>query len=448
MIKRKKIDVLILIEHRAREFESAVLLKYFLNKKGYDVIIESIKFHKESIVFKYKPEIVVVPWAYSNKEIDLFRNFKFLRKNDEILIVNMHHEQISNDGSDSFIIPKEDAKKVVHVSWGDNYSTKLLNAGSPKNSIIQSGNPRLDFYKGKLKNLSTSKKALSKHYNLDMSKKWILFIANSFHLLNENQIQINLNKGVDIREQIEASIKNRNDYLDYVKKYLEKHDDVLFIYRPHPSFAHLDRMAPEIIELSRNFKNFKCISENPIRDWIINSDITISFHSTSVIECAVSNTPFYLFRSHELSSEKDYNFFKNYDYVIKDYNDFYSAIRDPNKFSFTQFSESIKEYIDLKGDMFSSCIIADNIDEMYKRKNISFQDIKFQIGPFIRALSYMSIKKILYSVSKINFIKGKMIKTNDIRFFNLFYSGDDYFELTEIDELGKKIKELLGDECQ
>ena len=105
----KEIDVLILIEHKSRELESASLIKFFLEKKGFTVIIDSIKFHKESVVLKYKPKIAIVPWVYSNKELDLFRNFN--RFGPDTIIVNMHHEQISNDGSDAFIVPKDDAKK-------------------------------------------------------------------------------------------------------------------------------------------------------------------------------------------------------------------------------------------------------------------------------------------------------------------------------------------------
>ena len=52
MFKRIEVDVLILIEHVAREMETAVLMKNKFEELGYSVIIDSIKFHKESIIFK------------------------------------------------------------------------------------------------------------------------------------------------------------------------------------------------------------------------------------------------------------------------------------------------------------------------------------------------------------------------------------------------------------
>jgi surface carbohydrate biosynthesis protein len=443
MFNRKKVDVLILIEHRTRELESAVLLKYFLEKKGYCVIIDSIKFHKESVILKYKPSIAIVPWAYSNKEIDLFRCFNSLKNKKNTLILNMHHEQISNDGSDSFIIPKDDAKKTLHVSWGKNYTKKLLSAGCSENTIIQCGNPRLDFYKGNLKKISDGREKLSYKYNLDSRKKWVLFIANSFHLLSEKQININTAKGVDIKEQIDSSIKNRNDFLYYVDNYLSESDDVIFIYRPHPSFAHVDTKSPEIVELCNKHKNFKCIYENSIRDWIINSDIAISFHSTSIIECAVSETPFYLFRSHELSPDKDYRFFTNYEYVIKDYEGFCEAINTYKKFSYERFIESIKEYIHLNTNTYSTQIIADELNRIFNSIDNYYEGVDFKIKPYIKTVLYFLLKRVLYLSSKISFVKNMMLNSKDIRFFNLLYTGDDYFNEDDIQEIENKIRQLL-----
>lgn len=444
MSSKIETDVLILIEHKARELETAVLLKYFLEKNGLKVIIDSIKFHKESIVLKYKPEIAIVPWAYSNKEVDLFRNFN--RFGNNTIIVNMHHEQISNDGSDAFIVPREDAKKTMHVSWGNNYTQKLLDVNCKSDSIIQCGNPRLDFYKHSLRKLSKSKEELSKMYNLDNSKKWILFIANSFHLLSENQININLAKGVDIEEQISVSIDNRNAFLKYANEYLEENDDSIFIYRPHPSYAHLDKETPEITELCKINKNFRCISENSIRDWIINSDICMSFHSTSVIECAVANTPFYLFRITELSSEKDYRFFNNYKYKIEDRKGFINSIKAIDNFSFADFNVSIREYIDLNINTYASESIVDELVKILSLQNLNKESIQFKMGPYIKALSFSWLKKLLYSLCKISILKKIMLNTNDIRFFNLYYEGDDYLTKSDIKNIEDKLNKILTSE--
>ena len=52
-MKLKKVDVLIIIEHKVRELESACLLKYEFEKKGYSVVIDGIYPNKESLPFKY-----------------------------------------------------------------------------------------------------------------------------------------------------------------------------------------------------------------------------------------------------------------------------------------------------------------------------------------------------------------------------------------------------------
>lgn len=71
-----KTDVLILIEHVARELEIANQLMNLFAERGKKVIIDSIKFNKELKVIKYRADIIIVPWAYSNKEMNLFNNFK------------------------------------------------------------------------------------------------------------------------------------------------------------------------------------------------------------------------------------------------------------------------------------------------------------------------------------------------------------------------------------
>lgn len=435
-------EVLILIEHVARELESAVLVKYFMEKKGYSVIIDSIKFHKESKVLKYNPDIVIVPWAYSNKEVDLFRSF--LRENKKVIILNMHHEQLSNEGSDSFIIPQEDAKEILHLSWGSNFSEKLLQNGCDEKTIIQVGNPRLDFYKNKLIKISKSKSELAINNGLDETKKWILFIANSFHLLTPNQIKINLDKGVDIEDQIEASIKNREEFLKYVDKYLSENDDVEFIYRPHPSFAHIDENREEIVSLEKKYKNFKCISKNSIRDWIINSELSISFHSTSVIECCISGNEFYLMRKFYLKENKDYKFFRDYEYTIKNYNDFKLAIEGNTMFNYNKFKNDIKDDIDLNIDIFSAKLIAEKLDYMYSNLEKYYTHINFKHNTHIKVILYSLIKKLIYKLSKFKAIENYMINKNDIRLYNLLYKGNDYFELKDIQCIQEIIENTLN----
>lgn len=437
----KKIDVLILIEHKAREIESAVLLKHFFENKGYYVVVDSIKFHKESVVLKYRPKVAIVPWAYSNKEVDLFRSFN--RFGNRTIILNMHHEQISNDSSDAFIVPKDDAKKIIHVSWGSNYTKKLLQAKCKASSIIQCGNPRLDFYKSNLQKISVEKTMLSRKYDLDSSKKWILFIANSFHLLSETQINTNVSKGVDIKEQISSSVINRNDFLKFTSEYLKDYDDTIFIYRPHPSYAHIDQETTEIKELTKKQSNFRCISKNSIRDWIINVDLAISFHSTSVIECAVADIPFYLFRTEELPIDKDYRFFNNYKYLIKDYHDFLNAIRDGEDFSYASFNETIKEYIDLNNDRYSAEIIANKSLELLNEMKEEIEYVDFSLYHYIKTIFLCWAKKIVYYFSKMKIIRDWLGKTGDIRYFNLLYEGDDHFDQSDIASIEEKLSKIL-----
>ena len=330
-----KVDVLILIEHKVRELDTAVLLKYYFEKRGYSVIIDSIRFNKENVYLKYNPKIIICPYAYSDKAIN--RMQPLCRFGNNPLFVNLHHEQIGFDGKYPHL-PRGEAIKTVHISWGKAFTDKLMMSGCKEKSIITCGNPRLDFYCLPLSKINLTREELAKKFELDPSKKWILYIGDPGHLCISN-----INPGsttIDDTKMLfyKTASKNRLSFFECVNNYIE--DDCEFIYRPHPSYSSIDKKDDRIKEMMLK-KRFHFISDESIRNWIINVDTVLTFSSTSIIECAAASIPFYLIRFYECPNQCEYNMLKGYQHKIRDYLSFYQAVKGQSLFDFSHFVKSI-----------------------------------------------------------------------------------------------------------
>ena len=154
--------------------------------KGKKVAIDSIFPNKEILPLKYKAKIIVMPWGYNDKNMQFINCF--YRNSEHAQIYNWHHEQYSGQDDSNVCLPTGKAKELYHISWGNKFTEGLIRTGCSKNSIVTAGNVRLDFYKKLLAPVSLSKAELAKMYGLDANKKWALFIANGYHLMNEAEL--------------------------------------------------------------------------------------------------------------------------------------------------------------------------------------------------------------------------------------------------------------------
>ena len=89
------LDFLILYEHTVREYESDLLLKLELERRGYTVRIRQLLDAKDLRLFgKDKPEVLVASCMYDNEAINshVYNNIGRCNK-----IVNLHWEQMLSD---------------------------------------------------------------------------------------------------------------------------------------------------------------------------------------------------------------------------------------------------------------------------------------------------------------------------------------------------------------
>ena len=112
------LDFLILYEHTVREYESDLLLKLELERRGYTAEIRQLLDRKKLKYFTWKkPRVLVSSCMYDNEAINshVYNNVGRLNK-----IVNLHWEQMLSDTQEEgdWFNFNGNAKKCVQTCWG------------------------------------------------------------------------------------------------------------------------------------------------------------------------------------------------------------------------------------------------------------------------------------------------------------------------------------------
>lgn len=429
-----KTDVLILVEHKVRELESACLLKYEFERKGYSVEIVSLFPNKEKIPLKYSAEIIFLPWAYNNRSMRFISCF--LKYSPHVRFVNLHHEQYTTQDSD-WCIPKDEAKKVYHIAWGKQFQKELLESGCDPKRIFTPGSIRLDFFKGDLKKRFWSREKLSEKFGIDGNKKWVLYIGDGQHLLEEYQIKQSQLGDKNFAEKHATCIQCRNDFLEYADRYLGTCPDTVFIYRPHPSFANKDKKQPDLKQMEKKYPdNFFVISDLAINNWLVNADICISYQSTSFVECYFSKAPYYLFRTKDLRKGIDMEMLENYRFRITSYKDFEKAL-ELKEYDDKALGEILRDYYILD-DQYCYEKIADYVLGCEETKDVRLSQ-KIWMYNCIRA----GVKEVIQGLSGLYFIKELLLKIGDNRVFRIVDNKEDAFSGYDIYKIVESIKKCL-----
>lgn len=159
----KEIDVLIYFEHVVRELNACMILKYQLEKIGLRAEIVSTHRNRYWNFVKYRPRIIVVPFFFSGKGDIAYE--EFIAMYGDVLILNLHQEQLYNEMTKSHFLPKNEiTKNAYHLAWGNDFKEALLSAGVSSEKIVMAGDPRTDDYYYNNKDFSAIKKALTKRF--------------------------------------------------------------------------------------------------------------------------------------------------------------------------------------------------------------------------------------------------------------------------------------------
>lgn len=304
-------DVVIVYERKQRELENSILLQVELEKRG--LTCEIVQFYeapKFNLLNINPPKVVVVPHLYNTKS--LYRTLA--RFGQAKYIVNMQYEQVLSKKWEDLgaHTPKGEACKGVHICWGESVASRLGNAGVPPKNINIIAPLHLDLLKPEYLE-SGMKWQLAKEFGISAKKRWVLFISSfTYADIDPSRLKLNENAaGTSLSDFPGIHTKSRNEILNWLRGVLEKDNETMLIYRPHPDELSLDA----VWKLQEEFDNFKVFRGRAVKDWINASDVLYTWYSTSIVEAHFMDRPYSILRPFELPDSFDSVLLKHGEYI-------------------------------------------------------------------------------------------------------------------------------------
>ena len=245
------LDFLILYEHTVREYESDLLLKLELERRGYTAEIRQLLDPKRLRLFgKDKPEVLVASCMYDNEAINshVYNNIGRCNK-----IVNLHWEQMLSDTQEEgdWFNMNGNAKRCVQTCWGQRTAQRLQAHGMDAKNTPVTGAVMMDFLRPEFKGYFKDKETLCKEFGLDPAKQLHLYISSFGYASMTDQEVAELSKmaGTDFSGFARTNRVSMEKTLAWFDRYLGDHPEVELVYRRHPSewkCKALDELAANI----------------------------------------------------------------------------------------------------------------------------------------------------------------------------------------------------------
>ena len=440
------LDYLFIYEHKARELESLCLLKAALELNGFSceiIQVFDLSFKSLNYMFFNKPRVVVVFALYDNNSFnDLVINFVGYSKK----VVNLHWEQLISDKYIKLGLhnPKGLAALATHICWGENSFKRLKNCGV-KNAVI-TGPIHLDFLRKDFRDFYLSKDKLCNEFNIDQSKKIVLYISSFTFATMTSAEKVSTEKllGGCCDDIAQLSKESREMTLSIYEQLLESDEgkNIYIIYRPHPGENIDDRLK----NIENKYNNFKIIETYSIKQWILSVDVIFTWFSTSIAEIYYAGETCYVLRPYPISETVDVTAFKGVK-SISTYEEVYSIIKNNYEQEFPISINLLEDYYDFSYEVPSYKRILKLLIEVYKTDNYN---ISYTWNKKKYILSLLKIVlKIIVRKFKIKFNTWpfcKIIKAKTLLDKHWFYyskSQKDIISQNEILTIVNRIKTII-----
>lgn len=279
-----KLDFLFIYEHKVRELENLCLMKYELDRRGYRTKIVYIDDALNAMQDRpiYYAKVVCTMACYDN--YTLFWHTKEFVKFEKVIDLQWENIVYAKDEE------REDAyknyygigKDVVHVSWGQQNVTRLLKAAHlDEKKVKLTGHVGMDFLRSPLNKYYLSREELFAQYHLPLDKKVILFASPYYgdHLSQDYVKGMCERFGDNWPEYYKFMCDSQQIVLSWFEKVCKENSDIIIIFRPHP--GHPSKMAEELAD---RCGNFRIISEESVKQWIVTCDRVYTGNSSVVVE--------------------------------------------------------------------------------------------------------------------------------------------------------------------
>lgn len=409
-----KVDVVILYEHRARDFENACFLAAKLEYLGFTTKIYNIY---ESCKNKIKSKVILVPHLYNNEQL-----YSFCKQKNTICpcIIDMQYEQVLSLASlDGIHNPSGQAVNAYHLSWGKSQTERYIKCGIAADKIVESGHVGMDLLRPRYLNYFYNRDYLAEEFNLDKNKSWVMFLSSfSYANLSESTLRSYEMMFSEARRLAKISDMSLKEIICWFDKFTKDNPDKILIYRPHPA----ESVVKALYELQDKRENFRIISKYSIRQWMNPINVFLNWYSTSVIDTYFANKRCYTLRPCDIPQDLEVEILVGSRFVHT-YDELLAAIKE-KQYSFPVKPEIIEYYygkrdkkeasdtiIELVQDLINNRLSGHKFDIEELKKNIThYGFIKKTINSFVLFLA------VRYDLTILNFlIKRKSKDFNEYK---------------------------------
>lgn len=383
-------DIHIFYEHVEREIYNVFLLKFELEKRGYEVTISRTL--EPKLPFFNAPKLILVPWLFGNHNVDDLKMSYFRRF---YKVLNLQYEQVMSQMwlDSGYHDPTGKAKCANQLCWGEKRKQMLVDYGFSEKNLVIIGDIRQDFTRPEFRNFFKSRKQLSEEFGIPEEHEWNLFIS-SFSYANPSDIYRTHNEKIIGKDNSDKwyliSKESQQKILEWIERFISENPNQEFIYRPHPTeikstdYSYLN-------ELNEKYSNFHFIFKYSVQDWILSSDYINTWISTAIVECYSLNKVCNILRPIKVDEYFDIPFFINADQICN-YELFKERNLSKENSKFPIDYEEIKVYYDTIGeDELFYKKICDYVEEMIA--DDSFKKDYYRHGPIIDNMGFI-LKKI------------------------------------------------------
>lgn len=277
------LDFLILYEHIVREFDNDCLIMAELERRGYSVALLQLMDRKKLRYFTWKkPKVIVTSAMYDNETLNSFvyNNVGTLNK-----VVNLHWEEVlSREQEESeFYNLNENAAKCTHICWGNAAKERIVKNGVPENNAVVTGAVQLDFLYPQFDGYFKPRAQLAQEFSLDANKRWLCYVSSfSCAFMDDKEVaELNDMTNLDFKGFKEIGARSMYATLAWFDRQLaEQGEETELIYRPHPN----EWNSPPLTEMEQKHKNFHVIRDYSVKQWVKESDVILTWMSTSIAE--------------------------------------------------------------------------------------------------------------------------------------------------------------------
>ena len=417
----KHFDFIIGYENKVREIESACLIKYELERRGYSVMIfqEFDQRYDDVHEIMYHAKVLILSCGYNDSFLETFikRFISFDR------LVNWQWEQVRTktveDDPNAFLgVNGKYMRQGVQLSWGPrNYKRLTEIIGIDSSRIYVVGNVSMDFSRPDFGPFYDSRESIFNKYGIPLDKK-VAMLIGSFPLAffsHEELVEKEKETGQELIHTAQISRRRFEIEMEWILRALRENPNLFFIYRPHPGQEY-DRCPDDVKHLLDDIEGetgrFITLQELSIKQWISVVDNLYSGYSTSTADTFFAHKSCYLLSPAEVPEDNYGCYYFDDCKTIGSYENFVSSL-SRNEF-FSPISDEMMEGYFSPSDEFSYMRTCDALVDILGR-----DDLIIDTSELRRKISEESDKE-LASKSFFKRLKLKLWKYD--AFYNMYWA--------------------------